>query len=447
MRHLFLLGVSHHTAPVDLRERLDFSRRGLPEALAVLVTRPSPSEAVVLSTCNRAELYVRCHDPETARADLTGFLSEFHDIEADAVAPHLYARTGIDVVRHLFRVAAGLDSMVVGEPQILGQVKEAFATASKQRTTGSLLNKLFHAAFAAGKRVRAETELGEGAVSVSYAAVALARKIFGKMDPLRVLIIGAGEMAELTAVHLQAQHVRDVTVTSRTPSRAEGLALKVGGHALPWSDIPSMLESADIVVTATGSTEPIVTTRRIHAVMRARRNRPLFILDIAVPRDVEPSAGAVEQVFLYNIDDLQTLVSENLARRKVQMEHAERIVDEEVDVFMAWLRSRGAVPTVVALRQRFEKIRQAELKRLAPKLASLPPAGRARVEEITHLIIEKLLLAPTEQLKMLSDQKTLAAYSDALSQLFELEPADSNPRGDAQQDDAVLTPPKTPVTS
>lgn len=447
MKHLFLLGVSHHTAPVDLRERIDFSRRGLPEALAMLVARPSPSEAVVLSTCNRAELYVRCQDPETARADLVEFLIEFHAIEADAVVPHLYARTGIDVARHLFRVAAGLDSLVVGEPQILGQVKEAFATATQQRTTGSLLNKLFHASFAAGKRVRTETELGEGAVSVSYAAVALARKIFGKMDTLRVLIIGAGEMAELTAVHLQAQHVRDIAVTSRTPARADGLALKVGGHALPWSDLPSVLGSVDIVVTATGSTEPIVTTSGIDAVMRARRNRPLFILDIAVPRDVEPSAGAIEQVFLYNIDDLRTLVSENLARRKGQVEHAERIVEEEVAVFMAWLRSRGAVPTVIALRQRFETIRQAELKRLESKLASLPPAGRARVEEITHLIIEKLLLAPTEQLKMLSDQETLAAYSDALGQLFELELADSNPRDDAQQDDAAPTPPKTPVTS
>ena len=447
MRHLFLLGVSHHTAPVGLRERLDFSRRGLPDALAVLMTRPSPSEAVVLSTCNRAELYVRCHDPETARADLVGFLSEFHSIEADALAPHVYARTGISVARHLFRVAAGLDSLVVGEPQILGQVKEAFATATKQQTTGSLVNKLFHAAFAAGKRVRAETELGDGAVSVSYAAVALARKIFGNMDTLRVLIIGAGEMAELTAVHLQAHHVQDIAVTSRTPSRAEALALKVGGHALPWSDMPTVLSSVDIVVTATGSAEPIVTNRQIDAVMRARRNRPLFILDIAVPRDVEPSAGVIEQVFLYNIDDLQTIVSENMARRKVHTEHAERIIDEEVDAFMAWLRSRGAVPTVVALRQRFERIRQTELKRLEPKLASLPPAGRARVEEITHLIVEKLLLTPTEQLKMLSDQKTLAAYSDALGQLFELEPADSNPEDDARQDDAVPNPPKTPVTS
>jgi glutamyl-tRNA reductase len=446
---LFLLGVSHHTAPVDLREQLDFARRGLPDALAAVTDRPTCGEAVVLSTCNRAELYVRCEDPTEIREDLARFLGEFHGVDRDALAPHLYDFASVDVARHLFRVAAGLDSLVVGEPQILGQVKDAYTTASDAGCTGSLLNKLFHWSFATGKRVRSETELGEGAVSVSYAAVSLARKIFGSLSKHDVLLVGAGEMCELTAVHLRAQEVRRIAVASRTAGHATALADKVGGSALPWSELEQTLATADIVVTATGSPAPIITRKSIEAVMRTRRNRPLFIIDIAVPRDVEASAGAIEQVFLYNIDDLQAIVSENLARRGAQIAKAEAIVAEEVDGFMAWLHSRRAIPTVVALRERFEAIRLAELKRLEGKLTPLSPADRARVEDVTRLIIEKLLLTPTERLKGLSNADTVRQYSEALGQLFDLEsprPAVERP-GDAAAETEHRATPKTPVTS
>ena len=449
MSLLFLLGVSHHTAPIDVRERLDFSTKGLPKALAALSARLTCDEAVVLSTCNRVEMYVRCEDPDTAHADLSAFLTEFHGIEPTALAPHLYGLSGMDVAHHLFRVAAGLDSLVVGEPQVLGQVKEAYATASEHGSTGSLLNKLFPWSFIAGKRVRSETELGEGAVSVSSAAVALARKIFGDLAEHEVLLIGAGEMSELTAVHLQAQHVQRIAVASRTAAHGRALAKKVGGVALPWTEISQTLATADIVVTATGSSQPILTYEQIARVMRARRNRPLFIIDIAVPRDVDVSAGAIEQVFLYNIDDLQTIVNENLARRSVQIARAEAIVAEEVDGFMTWLRSRRAVPTVVALRRRFEAIRRAELQRLDGKLSSLAPADRARVDDVTRLIVERLLSTPTEQLKSLSDAKTVAVYADALNQLFGLDPPRTEP---ASQTDREATPEtrggsKAPVTS
>ena len=449
MSQLFLLGVSHHTAPVDLRERLDFSKRGLPAALTAVSARPACGEAVVLSTCNRAELYVRCEDPAAAHVDLAAFLSEFHEVDRNALTPHLYGLQGGEVARHLFRVAAGLDSLVIGEPQILGQVKDAYATAAEHGGTGSLLNKLFHWSFAAGKRVRSETELGQGAVSVSYAAVALARKIFGSLAEREVLLVGAGAMCELTAVHLHAQQVRGITVTSRTAAHAETLAVKVGGVALPWSAIPQALATADIVVTATGSAAPIVTHAQIDGLMRARRNRPLFIIDIAVPRDVEASAGTVGQVFLYNIDDLQGIVNENLVRRSAQITRAEKIVSEEVDRFMIWLLSRQAVPTVVALRQHFEAIRNAELKRLDGKLAALGPADRARVEDVTRLIVEKLLLTPTEQLKGLSDAETIAVYTDAINQLFALEPpeADAPDAADHQADTVERPARKTPVTS
>jgi glutamyl-tRNA reductase len=418
--HLLLLGLSHRTAPVELREQVDFARRGVDQALGDIARRDGVAEAVVLSTCNRAEVYTGCADPARAAATLAAFMSDFHAVPGDTLAPHLYQRTDADAARHLFRVAAGLDSLVVGEPQILGQVKDAYAAASEQHSTGALLNKLFHASFVVGKRVRTETGLAEGAVSVSYAAIALARKIFGDLTGLNVLVLGAGEMAKLTAVHLRAQQVRRIAIASRTLASAQALAGQFGGVAIPWTEMGRALGSADIVITATGATEPVLTRARVDEVMRARRNKPLFIIDIALPRDVEASAGDIEQVFLYNIDDLQAIVSENLARRAAELTRAEAIVAEEVDRFLSWQRSRGAIPTVVALRQRFEAIRRAELQRLEPKLTALSPDARARIDEITHLIVEKLLLTPTEQLKAVTDETMVAAYSEALSRLFSL---------------------------
>ncbi len=418
---LLLVGISHRTASVDLRERVDFQARGVAEALRALAERGSAREAVVVSTCNRAELYVACDEAAATRQDLVHFVGDFNGVPSSEIAPHVYEVVDLDVARHLFRVAAGLDSLVMGEPQILGQVKEAHASATEAGTTGPVLNRLFHASFAAGKRVRTETGLGSGAVSVSYAAVALARKIFGDLSGRNVVVIGAGEMGKLTAVHMKAQAVQRVTIVSRTMAHAARTADAIGGaSAAPWEDLDAVLGASDIVITATGAAAPILTKAHIEAVMRPRRNRPLFIIDIAMPRDVEAAAGEIEQVFLYNIDDLQATVRENLARRASEVARAETIVNEEVDRFGAWFRSRGAIPTVVALRERFEAIRRAELERLDFKLSSLPPEARARVDEITHLLIEKLLLAPTEQLKSLSDADTVGAYSEALTRLFGL---------------------------
>lgn len=418
--HLLLLGASHHTAPLDLRERIDFSKRGIPQALAHLTAQPSLAEVVVLSTCNRAEIYAACEDHAHARRELAGFMGRYHGVPESELAPHLYTRIDAEVAHHLFRVAAGLDSLVVGEPQILGQVKEAYAVAAAHHATGAILSKLFHWSFSVGKRVRADTGLGEGAVSVSYAAISLARKIFGSLKDLTALLVGAGEMAELTATHLRSSQVGRIAVANRTVAHAEVLAKKVDGVAISWEAMSSELAGSDIVVTATGSSTPLISSAHIEGAMRLRRNRPLFIIDIGLPRDVDPAAAQIEQVFLYNIDDLQAIVSENLARRRTQIERGEAMVGQDVDNFVTWLRSRDAIPTVVALRQRFEAIRQAELKRLEPKLAALPPPARARVEEITRLLVEKLLLTPTEQLKAVSDQETVALYADALSRLFNL---------------------------
>jgi glutamyl-tRNA reductase len=423
---LLLVGLSHRTAPVELREAVDFARRGLAAALDELGRLPGVREAAVVSTCNRAELYAAAPEVERAAAALARFLGEFHGVAPERLAPHLYQRTDGAVATHLFRVAAGLDSLVVGEPQILGQVKAAYAAAHARGRTGPLLNRLFHAAFVAGKRVRTETALGEGAVSVSYAAVSLAKKIFGELAGRHVLILGAGEMAKLTGRHLKRQGVTAIRVASRTLASAQALAADLGGAAVDWRDLDGALEPADIVITATGASQPILTRARIAAAMRARRNRPLFVIDIAVPRDVEAEAGELEQVFLYNIDDLEAIVHENLARRTSELDRAEAIVREEAEAFDRWLRAREAIPTVVALRERFEAIRRAELQRLEGKLAALGPDAKARVDEITHLIVEKLLLAPTEQLKAASAPEEVLVYTEALNRLFDLAPAPSS---------------------
>jgi glutamyl-tRNA reductase len=423
--HLLLLGVSHKTAPVDLRERLDFSSRDLGAAVEALATRSSTAESVVLSTCNRSEIYVASDDLFQAREEVTAFLSEYHSLEPGVFTAHLFTHNDEAAARHLFRVAAGLDSLVVGEPQILGQVKDAFQTASERRCTGPILSKLFHWAFGVGKRVRTETALGEGAVSISFAAVALARKIFGRLDGRRVLVIGAGEISTLTAEHLRAQGVGEIVITSRTAANADALAAAVNGRAVSWDEAMTAIGASDIVVTATGSQRPILTRAQVEAATGWRRADPLFVIDMAVPRDVEAAVGDIEQVFLYNVDDLQSIVQENLSRRIAEIQHAEAIVSEELVKFASWQRSRGAVPTIVALRQRYETIRRSELQRLDAKLASLSPEARARVEEVTRLIVEKLLLDPTEQLKALPDEETQVAYTEAINRLFRLRTSES----------------------
>jgi glutamyl-tRNA reductase len=418
---LLLVGLSHRTAPVELRERLDFQARGLDTALKALAGRGSTHEAAVISTCNRAEVYVACDDAAATRSDLAAFFCEFHGLDRPTVLPHIYDLVDLEAARHLFRVAAGLDSLVVGEPQILGQVKDAYTAANEAQSVGPLLNRLFHSSFAVGKRVRSETGLGAGAVSVSFAAVALARKIFGDLKGRNVAVIGAGEMGKLTAQHMKSQGVQQVTIVSRTMAHSARTADAIGGaSAAPWDEIDAVLGASDIVITATGAAAPILTKAHIETIMRPRRNRALFIIDIAMPRDVEPAAGEIEQVFLYNIDDLQATVRENLARRSSEVASAEAVVAEEVERFGAWFRSRGAIPTVVALRQHFEAIRRVELERLEFKMAALPPEARGRVEEITRLIVEKLLLTPTEQLKALGDDQVVGAYSEALTKLFGL---------------------------
>jgi glutamyl-tRNA reductase len=308
-------------------------------------------------------------------------------------------------------------------------VKEAFQTAADRRAAGPLLSKLFTWSFNVGKRVRSETAIGEGAVSISFAAVSLARKIFGRLEGRRVLVVGAGEISTLTAQHLRSHGVGEIVITSRTLAHAETLAAAVTGKAVPWQEMPAALSTADIVITATGSQRPIITRAMLESPAARRRSGPLFIIDIAVPRDVDPAVGAIEQVFLYNVDDLQSVVSENLSKRTAAIDLAEAIVSDELSRFASWQRSRGAIPTVVALRQKFDRIRRTELQRLEGKLGALSPDARARVDEVTRLIVEKLLLEPTEQLKALPDEETQLAYTEAVNRLFRLRPDDTSEAG------------------
>ena len=331
--NLILLGVSHRTAPVELRERLDFSSGNVGDAVQELATRAAVPECVVLSTCNRSEIYVGGSDTGRTREDVIAFLSEFHRLPPEHFLPHLFTLEGRDVVTHLFRVAAGLDSVVVGEPQILGQVKEAFQAAHQQRCVGPLMERLFTSSFGVGKRVRSETAIGEGAVSVSFEAVAIARKIFERLDGRKVLVVGAGDISKLTAQHLRTSGVGEIIITSRTAAHADALAASVKGRAVPWRDMMTALGEADIVITATGAPRHIITRADVVAVTSRRRSDPLYIIDIAVPRDVEPSVGDIEQVFLYNIDDLQKFVQKNVSNRGAEVGRAEAIVADEVTRF------------------------------------------------------------------------------------------------------------------
>jgi glutamyl-tRNA reductase len=418
--HLILVGASHSTAPLALRERLAFTRTELPAMLTILGARPETGDAVVLSTCNRTEVYATCADTGLAADTVIAFLCESRGVSSAELTPHLYVRTDADAARHLFRVAAGLDSLVIGEPEVLGQVKDAYRIASESQGTGAVINRVFHGAFGVGKRVRSETGLSEGAVSLSYAGVTLARKIFGRLDALSVLVLGAGEMARLAALHFHSQRVKQLRVATRTFERASALAAEASAETIPWDERHEAVASSDVLISATGAPEPVLSGQDVAQATRGRRGRPLFILDLAVPRDVDPAAADLEQVFLYNLDDLRGIVHDNLDRRASEIAAAEDIVGEEAGAFAAWLRARVVVPTVVALRQRFEHIRRAELERLAPKLAALGPEAYARVDDVTRLIVEKLLLTPTEQLKAVDDRETMRAYSGALRRLFDL---------------------------
>jgi len=412
-----LIGVNHKSAPVEVREKLAIPESRLAEVTARLAKHPGVAEALVLSTCNRVELLTRTTN---GKADLRGFLREHYQADVSAYSDCLYEREGPDAVRHVFRVAASLDSLVVGEPQILGQVKEAYATARAVGAVTSQLDVLMARSFAVAKRVRSETAVGSSAVSVASVAVELAKRIFGTLQGRSVYLIGAGKMSELAARHLIAHGAGTIFVANRTFERAEELAKRFNGQACLFEQLYETADKADIVITSTGA--PFAIFRKEHGklFLERRKNRPMFFIDIAVPRDVDPEMARLDGIFVYDIDDLQQVVGEHVAGREQEAERAEQIVEEEVLKFQARLQTLSVVPTIVSLQEQLETIRQAEIDRVRGRLGKLTPEQELAVEAMTRGIVNKVLHAPITTLKTAAREPEATTVIDMIRRVFNL---------------------------
>ena len=419
---LFVLGLNHQTASIALREQLFFSDRELPKALEVLAEVPELAERMVLTTCNRVEVYgvSEIPLPETVQTILAS-LAQYRNVPAPAFADSVYVHAGADAVRHVFRVASSLDSMVLGEPQILGQVKAAYSTARAQQATGIVLNNLLEQAFHVAKRVRTETAIAAAPVSISSVAVELARKIFGDLTGRSVLILGAGEMAELALRHLLDDGVRSVLVANRTYERAVALAKQFGGRAVTYDSFQREMVDADIVISSTSAPHANVTKAEIRAIIHERRHRPIFLIDIANPRDIDPACNDVDDVYLYNIDDLQSVAAANREERQREAERAVPIVEREVATFLNWLRGLDVVPTIVSLRNRMEAIRAQELQKAMSRLGDLTPAQQDAIASMTTAMLNKILHQPMSELKRRAVDRDGHVYSAVLRRLFGLE--------------------------
>ena len=417
MRDFMVVGLSHRTAPVEVRERLAVAPDRLRDELLDFASSVRLDEALLVSTCNRVELYATSTDPvAAAHSAKEVFAGRLSKVALDDV---LYQERGVDAVRHVFRVASSLDSLVVGEPQILGQVKDAFDAAKGAGTVGTLLGRCFTQAFATAKRVRHETGIAEGTVSVSSIACELAKKIFGNLEGRRTLLLGAGEMGESAARSLR-QTGTQLHVINRSDERARRLAEACGGRAVSYERLSLELSQADVVIASTASEKFILTPELMKGVVRTRRHRPLFIIDIAVPRDVDPRIGSMDNVFVYDVDDLQQVAEENLSVRAREAARAEQIVEEEVEAFLNWRRSLELAPTIVALRERFGQIATEELERALPRLQSTSPSDRAVLEAMGRSLVNKLLHKPMTQLKAGAGEPDGALLIDAVRRLFDL---------------------------
>jgi glutamyl-tRNA reductase len=413
---LLLIGVNHKTAPIELRERLAISRDDLPEATRTLAAVPGVSECILLSTCNRVEILAAVDSPST---DLTGFLHRYFCLDPALLAPHLYEHRDREAVQHLFRVAASLDSMVIGEPQILGQVKEAYAVARASGTVAGQLERLLQSAFAAAKKVRCETEIGANSVSIASVAVELARKIFGSLEGRTVMLVGAGKMSELAARHLVQQGAGTILVANRTPERARCMAEPFGGRIIPMEQLYETASQADIVISSTSAPHAIFKQEHGQAFLRRRRNQPMFFIDLAVPRDVDPAMGELEGIFVYDIDDLEQIAATHRSERSREATNAEALIDAEVERFHRWNLTVNAAPAIVELQRQAEGIRHAELKRMQSRLGSLSAEQVEAVEALTHGLINKLLHPPMQALKQAAREND-AARLESLCETWSL---------------------------
>lgn len=398
-RELITLGVNHHSAPVEIREQLAIKDAALDAALAQLVQLPSIEEGLILSTCNRVEVTAATGDGDRAIDDLMSFLASAERVSFEILVPHLSVFRGRDAIRHIFRVAASLDSMVVGEPQILGQMKESYEKAASSGTAGIVLHRCFHKSFNVAKRVRSETGVGSKAVSVSSAAVELTSKIFERLEDKTAMLIGAGDMAELAAHHLLGRGVKSLIVANRTFDRAVELAREFQGTPVPFNELERYLPMADIIIGSTAADSFILTTAMVQSVLRQRKYRSMFLIDMSVPRNFDPKINDLDNVYLYDIDDLSSVAQYNRDEREKEAEKAEAIIEEEVDSFCRWMSTLDAVPTIVALRERAEEIRRLELAKTLGSLRDLGGRERDALEAMTEAIVNKLLHAPIQHIK------------------------------------------------
>jgi glutamyl-tRNA reductase len=424
-KEILIVGLNHRSAPIEVRENVAFEASYLREALAQLRAYPAIQEGVILSTCNRVEVVAAAADGPAASAEIKTFLdAQGSRRNAGQLDDHVYAYQGADAVRHVFRVAASLDSMVVGEPQILGQLKGYYSAAQEAGTVGAILHRLFHRAFSVAKRVRTETGIASRAVSVSSVAVDLARRIFDRFDDKTVMLIGAGKMGGLMARHLQSNGARSLMVTNRTFERAVELAGSIHGSPILFEDFPRYLKIADLVIGCTGAPEVLIDAGAVGAILKERKNKPMFFIDIGDRRNFDAEINKLDNAYLYNIDDLQAVAKENLQERSNEAEKAEKIVVEEVASFTRWIHSLEQAPTIMALRQRFEEVRRNEMeKSLGGGLKNLSDRQRESLEVMTTAMINKLLHGPISHLKKNAEKEDdeSALYSAALKKLFNIE--------------------------
>jgi len=416
--NLIVIGVNHQTAPVEVREQFTISEARLPEAVKTLAAQPGIEEAMIVSTCNRVELIARTKD---ADANLDGCLKKMYGVDAQSYRKYLYEYRERDAIRHVFRVASSLDSMVVGEPQILGQVKEAYATARAVGALNSQLDALYSRAFAVAKRVRTETAIATSAVSIASVAVELAQKIFGNLEGKSVYLVGAGKMCELAARHLLAHGATKLYVGNRTYERAAALAKKFNGEPISFDHLYETVDRADIVISSTGAPHTIFRKEHGERFLARRKNRPMFFIDIAVPRDVDPEMNKLDGIFVYDIDDLQQVVASHISDRRAEADRAEAIVQLEVDKFQARLQTLDVVPTIVSLQEHLETVRQAEIDRVRGRLGMLTPEQEMAIEALSRGIINKIMHTPITTLKSAARESSESTtIVDLVRKLFNL---------------------------
>ncbi len=421
MRDIVLLGLNHKTASVDVRECIAFTAEETDRALEMLRANPVIAESVLLSTCNRIELLMAVDDVEAAVAVAKRFISEFKKVPLAQFETALYQYMGDEAVRHTFQVAASLDSMVVGEPQILGQMKAAYHQATLERTSGVILNKLFHRTFFVAKKVRSETGIGDHAVSISYAAIELGKKIFGELAGKRVMLIGAGEMAELAVEHLIRNRAGTITVANRTFERGVELARRFSGKAIKFEEIADTIADVDIVISSTGASGYVLTKEQVKRAMKSRRNRRLFFIDIAVPRDIDPEINRIGNAYVYDIDDLKGVVDDNVEDRQREAVKAQRIIDETVIAFRKWYDTLDVVPTIVSLRSKVAAMAQQELQKTLGTLGHLSETDKQAIERMTDALVNKILHEPTHFLRKNGCRGDKTVSLDLTRKLFNLD--------------------------